>query len=215
MRDSKILLHVGCGFKNKSNTTKGFSDHIWRELRLDVNPQVNPDVVGSMTDMGAVKANSVDAIFSSHNLEHLYAHEVVLAINEFKRVLKPNGILVLTCPDLQSICAMVAEGKLTESAYNSPAGPIAPIDMIYGHRRSIQSGDVFMAHRCGFTEKVLVGTFRESGFHSVISARREHPFYDLWMIATLDDRSQEEMVGLVENHFPLRSPVVVNPGFSA
>lgn len=202
MSNSKVFLHVGCGSKTKAKTTKGFAQEQWRELRLDINPEAKPDIVGSMTDMKQVKAASVDAIYSSHNIEHLYPHEVGVAIQEFRRVLKPNGILVLTCPDLQSVCALVAENQLTEPAYNSPAGPISPVDILFGHRASLQAGHLYMAHRCGFTEKVLVGTFKQAGFHSVASARRQRPHFDLWMVAALDDRTEIEMSALVQDHFP-------------
>jgi predicted SAM-dependent methyltransferase len=207
-KSKKVFLHVGCGSKTNSQTTKGFNQEGWQELRLDINPDVKPDLLGSMVDMKQVKDASVDAIFSSHNIEHLYPHEVALAIQEFKRVLKPDGILVLTCPDLQSICALVAEDKLTEPAYTSPAGPVSPVDMIYGYRPSLLAGHLFMAHRCGFTEKVLVATFRQGGFRSVASAKRKQPFFDLWMVAALDDRTEAQMADLVKEHFPFASTTV-------
>ena len=59
-------------------------------------------MVGSITQMDAVETASMDAIFSSHNLEHLHAHEVPVAMAEFIRVLKPKGYMVITCPDLQT-----------------------------------------------------------------------------------------------------------------
>jgi hypothetical protein len=52
-----------------------------------------------------------------------------VALQEFLRVPKPEGFAVITCPDLQSVCALVAEDKLTDAAYDSPAGPIAPLDI--------------------------------------------------------------------------------------
>lgn len=75
----RLLLHVGCGRKDKSRTTPGFQSRNWKEMRLDIDPSVQPDVVASMTDMTAVADQSVDAIFSSHNLEHLYPHEAPIA----------------------------------------------------------------------------------------------------------------------------------------
>ena len=36
-----------------------------------------------MTDMSMVDSAAVDAVWSSHNLEHLYAHEVPVALGEF------------------------------------------------------------------------------------------------------------------------------------
>ncbi len=146
----------------KNQTTQGFNTPDWTELRLDIDASVAPDIIGTMTDMSAVANASVDAIFSSHNIEHLYAHEVPVALAEFLRVLKPDGFLVVTCPDLQEVCRLVAEDKLLEPAYTSPAGPITPLDILYGHRPPMAAGNLYMAHRCGFTEKVLTGTLRSS-----------------------------------------------------
>jgi len=49
------------------NRTKG-----WKEIRLDIDPANAPDILGTMLDMPAVADGSVDAIYSSHNIEHLY-----------------------------------------------------------------------------------------------------------------------------------------------
>lgn len=197
----KTFLHVGCGSKRKAQTTAGFNTEAWRELRLDIDPRVGPDVVGTMTDMPAVASGSVDAIFSSHNIEHLYPHEVPLALAEFLRVLDDGGFAVITCPDLKSVCALVAEDKLTEPAYVSPAGPIAPLDILYGHRPQVARGNLHMAHRCGFTQKVLVATLQASGFKSVASmARTEH--LDLWAVASKAERREAEIRALAAAHFP-------------
>lgn len=198
---NKTFLHVGCGPKHKDQTTKGFNIETWNELRLDIDASVKPDIIGTMTDMSAVPDQSVDAIFSSHNIEHLYPHEVPIALAEFKRVLKPKGFVVITCPDLQSVCSLVAEDKLTDAAYVSPAGPIAPIDILYGHRPAMAKGNIYMAHRCGFTEKVLINTLREAGFNSVASIRRIG-FYDLFAIATKAAASEAELRSLAALHFP-------------
>ena len=196
----KTFLHVGCGPKRKDRTTPGFNTPEWTELRLDIDESVSPDIVGTMTDMSAVPDASVDALFSSHNIEHLYPHEVPKALTEFLRVLKPEGFLVLTCPDLQSVCALVAEDKLTEPAYTAPAGPIAPIDILYGHRPAMAQGNLFMAHRCGFTQKVLIGTLQTSGFAMVASKRRGHPYYDLYAVATKTPMPESDLRALAAAH---------------
>jgi hypothetical protein len=82
----KTFLHVGCGNNTKQQAGRGFQGDEWREIRFDINPEVKPDIIGTMTDMSAVESSSVDALFSSHNIEHLYPHEVPLALAEFKRV---------------------------------------------------------------------------------------------------------------------------------
>lgn len=197
----KTFLHVGCGPKRKNQTTRAFLSDDWIEKRLDIDPSVVPDVVGTMTDMSAVATNSVDAIFSSHNIEHLYPHEVPVALAEFLRVLSDDGFVVITCPDLKSVCRLVAEDKLTEPAYVSPAGPIAPIDILYGHRPPMANGNLFMAHRCGFTEKVLTATLQATGFKSVASMTRPAHF-DLWAVATKSTLDESPLKELAVSHFP-------------
>ena len=199
----KSFLHVGCGAKRKDRTTRGFNTADWTEIRLDIDASVQPDVIGTMTDMSAVASESVDAIYSSHNIEHLYPHEVPLALAEFIRVLKPDGFFVVTCPDMQSVCALIAEDKLTEPAYTSPAGPIAPLDILYGLRSSMARGNLYMAHRCGFTQRVLTGTLQSSGFKTVASmARGRAPFFDLFALASKSERPESEMRELAGLHFP-------------
>ena len=198
----KSLLHVGCGAKRKDQTTRGFNTPEWTEIRLDIDASVCPDVVGTMTDMGAVASESVDAIFSSHNIEHLYPHEVPAALGEFLRVLRPDGFIVITCPDLQSVCALVAQDKLTEPAYTSPAGPIAPLDILYGLRSALARGNLYMAHRCGFTQKVLSGTLAANGFQSVASSKRAGPYFDLWAIASKRKLEEAALRELARGHFP-------------
>jgi len=195
------FLHVGCGPKHKDQTTRGFNQPHWLEKRLYIDESVKPDVIGTMTHMPSVQSGSVDAIFSSHNIEHLYPHEVPLALTEFLRVLHEDGFLVVTCPDLQSVCSLVAEDKLTDAAYESPAGPIAPLDILYGHRPSMARGNLYMAHRCGFTEKVLVATLQAAGFKTVASMRRAKHF-DLWALATKSERSESQLRELAVEHFP-------------
>ena len=199
----KSFLHVGCGPKRKDRTTRGFNTPEWHEIRLDIDPSVSPDVIGTMTDMSAVATSSVDAIYSSHNIEHLYPHEVPLALTEFLRVLKPDGFFVVTCPDLQSVCALIADDKLTEAAYTSPAGPIAPLDILYGHRPPMAQGNLYMAHRCGFTQKVLTATLQASGFKSIAALRRGRaPFFDLFALASKSERPEADMRELAGLHFP-------------
>ena len=93
----------------------------------------------------------------------------------------------------QSVCALVAQDKLLDAAYTSPAGTIAPLDILYGHRPPMARGNLYMAHRCGFTQKVLTGTLQASGFAAVAARRREHPNYDLWALATVAPMPEAEL----------------------
>lgn len=196
------FLHVGCGMKRKDRTTAGFNTDEWREFRLDIDAAVQPDIVGTITDLSSVAGASMDAVYSSHNIEHLYAHQVPVALREFHRVLRPQGFVVITCPDLQGIGALIAAGKLTEPAYQSPAGPISPLDIVYGHRPAIAAGSPYMAHHTGFTLGTLMSAVREAGFVGVIGRRQPAPAYALWVIGTKLGNSESRLRVLAAAHFP-------------
>lgn len=198
------FLHVGCGHKRKNDTTRAFNHPQWQEIRLDIDRRAKPDVLNRITHMHGVGNNSMDAIFSSHNLEHLHAHEIPAALKEFVRVLTPEGFMVLTCRDLQTIAGLIAEDKLMETAYESAQGPVSPLDMVYGLQKALAKGDMHMAHRCGFTRKVLVATLKACGFAAVASIRRPHAF-DLWALASKSPRNAEEIKALALAHFPLEA----------
>jgi hypothetical protein len=63
-------------------------------------------------------------------------------------------------------------------------------------------GNLYMAHRCGFTLKVLMGTLQANGFKSVIASRREGPYCDLWALASKSELSEIALKELAKEHFP-------------
>jgi hypothetical protein len=159
----KTLLHVGCASLNISNL-RGFNIADWTEIRFDIDKSRNPDILGTLTDMSLVKTASVDAIYSAYNIDHIYPHEVPIALGEFFRVLKNDGIVIIKCPDIQSVCEAIGNDKLLETFYESPVGPIAPIDILFGNRKAVANGNEFMAKKGGFTYSVLDGAFHQAGF---------------------------------------------------
>lgn len=163
----KHVLHVGCGPAHPLNLNERFRNDAWHELRLDIDPGVAPDIVASLTDMSVVESDSVDAVWSSHNLEHLYAHEVPVALAEFFRVLKRGGFALVTMPDLEQVAQFVAADKLEDVVYVSPAGPITALDCLYGHRGMVATGNEFMAHKTGFTATSLTKHLRNAGFSDI------------------------------------------------
>ena len=196
----RTLLHVGCSSLDKS-ALKGFNSDDWDEIRFDIDPSVSPDIEGTLTDMDAVATGSVDAIYSSHNIEHVFPHEVHTVLLEFHRVLKPDGIVVLTCPDLVSVCQAVVNDRLMDTLYVSPAGPIAAIDILYGHRDAVANGRIYMAHKTGFTYSVLQRAFFEAGFKFNVGAARPRNF-DLWIVAFKQLLSNEAAMKIAVNYLP-------------
>ena len=56
-------------------------------------------VYGSATKL-PFKNNSMDLVYSSHMVEHLYEEDFLKFLSESDRVLKPNGVFRMVIPDL-------------------------------------------------------------------------------------------------------------------
>jgi SAM-dependent methyltransferase len=166
----RTLVNVGCGPRNDGKLPPFFKD--WRELRVDVDPAVQPDIVADLTDLSAIADGSADAVWAAHCVEHLYEHQVRIALAEFRRVLRTDGFVCVIVPDLQSVAQYVAADRLHETLYESPAGPVTPHDMLFGFGAAIANGRTSMAHRCGFTPAMLQRSFRQLSFGEVLLRRR-------------------------------------------
>lgn len=128
------------------------------EVRLDISSECQPDIVSSMTDLGEI--GPFDAVYSSHSLEHLYPHEVPVALREFRRVLADGGQAIIIVPDLEDV-------KPTEEPlYETSIGPVCGLDLIYGMARLIPE-QPYMAHHCGFTQETLGDALSAAGFARV------------------------------------------------
>lgn len=176
------VLHVGCGHHSVHRLHAAFRDAGWEEIRLDIDERVKPDIVCSTVDMSdSVETGSVDAVWSSHTIEHLHEHEAAAALLEFRRVLRPDGFLLIRCPDIAAVAESIVHDGLEHVAYESPAGPITPLDMLYGHRTSIAAGSSYMTHRTGFTDERIGQMLLDAGF--VEARTRRAPMFDLWAAA--------------------------------
>lgn len=187
----KRVLNAGCGSFAARKLHSFFTPVAWREIRIDIDPQAKPDIVASITDMGSsVAAQSIDAIWSSHTLEHLYAHQVPTALAEFKRVLKLDGFVLVTLPDLEAVASLVVNRGIDHVAYTSPAGPINPLDMLFGHSASISRGHFHMAHKTGFTCVSLGRNIIDAGFATVMVKREG---LDLWALGLMHAADKESI----------------------
>lgn len=192
------LLNVGCGTAGPNRLPAYFRDPAWQEIRLDIDPGVAPDIIGSTTDLSAIESACIDAVWSSHNLEHLHVFEVPAALAEFKRVLRNDGFALITLPDLRAVARYIVNDRLCEPMYHSAAGPISPLDVLFGLQSSVKSGNAYMAHRSGFTATSLGQCLLEAGFSEI--RVHEGRRWDLWAIATMPaTRSTifEELAGVV------------------
>lgn len=180
------VLHVGCGTKSETKLHAVFKQPSWREIRFDIDENAAPDFAGSIVDMRPwIDDGSCDAIWASHVLEHLSRHEVPIALREFRRVLAPTGFALIRLPDLEKIAEFIVAGRANEPVYHSPAGPITPIDMLYGHGASIERGQHAMRHGTGFSRDLLASDLIEAGFAEVRCTRTDT--YEVWAVAFMPE----------------------------
>lgn len=160
------LLHAGCG----GSALPEFMGR-YEETRLDIDANMKPDIVASITDLGEI--GEFDAVFCSHCVEHLYPTDVRTALTEFHRVTKPGGYTMVIVPDLEGVQA--TEDVLFECA----VGPLTGLDLIYGCRWDAHRSE-YMAHHSGFVSQTLEAAMKDAGFSSVTMKRL--PEYNLMAV---------------------------------
>lgn len=139
---SDILLHIG-----GTEVKKGWSI-------LNIKPGSGVDYVGSCTDLSAIPDASCSDVYASHVLEHLgYDGDVMRALREIHRVMKPGARLRVSVPDLDILCRMwLHQGLLPEQRFEV-------MRMIYGGRT-----DAHDVHYVGLNFTMLGGYLTAAGF---------------------------------------------------
>ena len=135
-------LNLGCGDK----ILEGYVNVDIAESRAGKSP----DVLCDLHKLEPFEDNSVDEILSVHVIEHFWRWEVADILQEWVRVLKPGGKMILECPNLISACV---EFLKNPDACSGP-GPEGQTTMwvFYGDPRW---KDPLMVHRWGYTPNSL------------------------------------------------------------
>jgi SAM-dependent methyltransferase len=175
----RLVVNVGCGPSRELTRSRLFHD--WRQLRVDIEASVQPDIIADLTDLSPIETGTADALWSSHCLEHLYQHQVLGALGEFHRVIADDGFIIVLVPDLQAVADRIVADKFIEPIYESPAGTVSAHDMFYGFGAAIAEGQTSMAHRCGFTPSTLVAFMNRTDFAEY--AIRRLPSLELMVVA--------------------------------
>jgi len=167
--EARSVLNVGGGGKGIA-----IPPHYegWKHVLLDIDPRGGPDVVCDARELATLAPATYDALYCSHNLEHYFRHEVPKVLAGFHHVLKDDGFAEIRVPDLQELMRVATEKQLdlTDVLYQSPAGAITVMDVIYGFGVEIErSGSGFYAHKTGFTKKCLQRSLHQSGFLYVLA----------------------------------------------
>lgn len=85
----------------------------WKIFNVQDYPGV--DYVGNANDLGMFDDESIETIYASHILEHFYyglGSELIFTLAEWHRVLKVGGELMISVPDIQTLCWLYSQPKL-------------------------------------------------------------------------------------------------------
>ena len=85
-------VNLGCGKRYHSD---------W--INLDFNASDDTIISYNLLNKLPFETNSVDAVYTSHVLEHFNLEQAQYFVKEIFRVLKPDGILRIAVPDLEKI----------------------------------------------------------------------------------------------------------------
>ena len=165
----KRLLNVGGNSKNIAIPAH-YAD--FEHMLLDIDPKGSPDIVCDARTLQTLTASQFDAVYCSHNLEHYYRHDVPQVLAGFLHVLRDGGFAQIKVPDIHEVMKIVMEKKMDidDVLYESSAGPIMVLDVLYGYSVEIErSGNDFYAHKTGFTHRSLVKAIQTSGFSEVFT----------------------------------------------
>jgi len=168
----RVVLNAGSGASPDSGLPEYFKS--WRQIRVDIDPLAQPDLIANVSDLSAIPDGSMDAVWSAHCIEHLYLHEVPLALAEFRRVTAADGFACIIVPDLMAIADWIASDRLHETIYESASGPVTAHDMLWGFGPAIARGNLAMAHRCGFTPTLFLKHLNDAGFPEIVLRRRSN-----------------------------------------
>ncbi len=165
---ARRVLNVGGGGKGVA-LPPHFRD--WEQLLLDIDPRVGADLVCDARALReSAAANSFDAVYCSHNLEHYYRHDVDKVLQGFLHLLKADGFAEIRVPDIGELIKLLAKDGLDieQGIYKADVGPITAHDMFYGYAPEIEaSGQDFYAHKTGFSRDSLLRALRTNGFGEI------------------------------------------------
>jgi predicted SAM-dependent methyltransferase len=110
----KITLNLGCG----ERTFKEYPDG-YKCINLDNRSIENVDVVGDVKKL-SFPDNHFDYILASDIIEHFTIKETKDILSEWRRVLKPNGVLEIRTPNMKFLAEAYVRG-MYDQAHPHPA----------------------------------------------------------------------------------------------
>lgn len=161
----KTFVHLGCGPAHDRIPDRFRG---WKEIRVDSDPSVSPEVVSSMTRVDLPDA-CADGVYCCHAIEHLERWQVPEALAEMMRLLRPGGVAMILTPDLESwAMEIITNPHLLEvPRIHQAHGSISILDALFGPGPEIEAGNEHQRHRTAFTRASLYVRLKQAGFGKI------------------------------------------------
>jgi len=142
-----VAYNLGCGKKKWDG---------W------INVDLHSDISDIKCDLRKLEigSDSADAVAAIHVLEHFYEYEVFDVLTEWKRVLKPNGKMILELPCMDKVFAYIHNCVITKT----PLMPFMTLHALYGDPKY---KDPAMCHRWGWFEVPLKQMLKSVGMERI------------------------------------------------
>ena len=145
---------------------------------LDAIEADHVDYICNAGNLKIFEDSSVSRIYASHVLEHFHYglnNEVLNTLQEWKRVLVPGGQLLLSVPDLKTLCWLYLHPNLM------PIERHHIMRMIFGGQI-----DHYDVHKSGFDIETISLYLEEVGFRKIESISEFNLFNDSSNMRVLD-----------------------------
>jgi predicted SAM-dependent methyltransferase len=139
MENKFLLLDLGCGTKDEWLKEEGW-------IHIDAYAP-DAQVKAFIWDL-PYEDNSVDEIYCSHVLEHFHKAQIIPTLQEWHRVIKPEGRIRILVPDLVWCCQWWLDHQTNGW----------DLDIIYGGQS--REGE---AHHTGFNRQIMLDYLKQVG----------------------------------------------------
>jgi len=151
-------LHIGCG----SNVRDGW-------LNADLFPWSSTILHLDATSSFPIGDEELDYIFSEHMIEHIAYSEGALMLSECYRILRENGKIRISTPDLAFLIDLYKSEKtdLQKEYVQCAADRIIKVPPGYGDTFVINNFVRAWGHKFIYDEKTLRASLEKAGFSEV------------------------------------------------
>jgi len=170
--------------QNQSRQTLTLNLHIggkevhsdWKIVDIESRPEV--DYVTNASDLSMFESASVDRIYSSHTLEHFYYginNELLNTLNEWNRVLKPGGKVLISVPDLETLSRLYIRDDINQRQR------FQIMRMMFGGQTNI-----YDVHKVGFDFETLKMYLEQANLKYITRVKEFNLFNDCSSLKFLD-----------------------------